>query len=176
MSDLTPPHPGFAENPATGMPPVTNGYPPYAPPPVPKRSRGRVVLIVVITVVVAIVVAALVRWGISAAFAGPSKQDVINTSVAQIKKDSGLPKKVDAVTTWTDVKPESDAIHYEYTVSADVDPSSLSEAAIRKSLLPTLCATSATRRILDEDIAMRYSYTFDGSAKTIDTTFTKADC
>jgi hypothetical protein len=68
------------------------------------------------------------------------------------------------------------AIHYEYTLSSDVNPSAVTKQGIRNTILPTLCSTASTRRIRDSDIAMRYSYAFTGSTKTIEITFTKADC
>ena len=129
----------------------------------------------VTSVVVAILVALGVRWGLTA-IGDSAKQNLINKSVSQMKQTTVLPKQVDQVTTWTDVKAEDGAIHYQYTVSSDVDPSSITEQAIRDSIRPTLCSTTATRRILDDDIAMRYSYEFSGSTKTIETTFVKADC
>jgi hypothetical protein len=156
-------------------PPSVESTPESQPTP-PVRSRRKLVLIIVAAVVVFVLAFVLVRWGLSVAFSGPSKQATIDKSVSQIKEQSDLPKQVDQVTTWTDVKAEPDAIHYEYTVASSVDPSSVTEAAIRNAVLPTLCSTASTRRILDEDIAMRYTYAFSGSTKTIDTTITKADC
>lgn len=140
------------------------------------QSRGRRVLITVVGIVVAIAVAGLVRWGFTAAFGGNAKQDMIASSVAEIRKQSDLPKQVDSVTTWTAVTAEDDAIHYAYRVSSGVDPAAVSKSSVKRSIVPTLCSTDSTRKILDDDIAMRYTYTFDGSSKTMDLTVTKADC
>jgi len=140
---------------------------------VPRRSRGRRVLITVGSVLVGVLVAGLVRWGLSNAF-GPSKQEFVDEGVSQIKEQTHFPKQVDSVTIWTGVSAEDGAIHYRYTVTAD--PSQLSEQAVHDSVLSNLCSTKSTRDILDRDIAMRYTYGFQGSNKTIDLEFRKADC
>lgn len=160
-----------------GQPPYQQqpvGQPPFQPSsPPPQQSRGRRVLIAVVGIVVAIIVAVLVRQGFNAAF-GESKQDLVNEGVKQIREQSDLPKQVDSVTTWTGVSAEDGTIHYRYTVRAD--PSQLDETALHDSVLQQLCATTETKKLLDRDIAMRYSYGFDGSSKKVDMTFTKADC
>jgi hypothetical protein len=140
---------------------------------VPRQSRGRRVLITVGSVLVGVLVAGLVRWGLSNAFE-PSKQDFVDEGVSQIKEQTHFPKQVDSVTIWTGVSAEDGAIHYRYTVTAD--PSQLSEQAVHDSVLSNLCSTKSTRDILDRDIAMRYTYGFQSSDKTIDLEFRKADC
>ncbi|MGU3411609.1 hypothetical protein ACLBWP_16015 [Microbacterium sp. M1A1_1b] len=162
--------------PQNSQPYQPGGQPPYQPqPPTPPtgQSRGKRVLISVVSIVVAIVVAVLVRQGFNAAF-GESKQDIVNEGVKQIKEQTDLPKQVDSVTTWTGVSAEDGTIHYRYTVQAD--PSQLDESALHDSVLRQLCSTTETKKLLDRDIAMRYSYGFDGSSKKVDMTFTKADC
>lgn len=146
---------------------------PYAPP--PKQSRGKRVLISLLGVVVAVVVAFLVRQALTAAFSD-STEEKVSKAVVQIREQSDLPKQVDSVTTWTGVEAEGNAIHYDYAVSSSVDPASITESAVRDSVGPTLCSNSDTKELLDEDVDMRYTYAFDGSSKTLDTTFTKADC
>ena len=151
------------------------GAAPYAPPPKPSSSRGKRVLISVLGVVVAVVVAFLVRQGLNAAFSD-STEEKVSKAVEQIREQSDLPKQVDSVTTWTGIEAEGAAIHYDYTVSANVDPASITEGAIRDAVGPNLCSNSETKKLLDEDVDMRYTYKFEGSSKTVDTTFTKADC
>lgn len=146
---------------------------PYAPP--PKQSRGKRVLISLLGVVVAVVVAFLVRQALTAAFSD-STEEKVSKAVVQIREQSDLPKQVDSVTSWTGVEAEGNAIHYDYTVSSSVDPASITESAIRDSVGPTLCSNSDTKDLLDEGVDMRYTYAFDGTSKTLDTTFTKADC
>ncbi|MCS5521274.1 hypothetical protein NY551_00840 [Curtobacterium flaccumfaciens pv. oortii] len=150
------------------------GAAPYAPPP-KSSSRGKRVLISVLGVVVAVVVAFLVRQGLNAAFSD-STEEKVSKAVEQIREQSDLPKQVDSVTTWTGIEAEGAAIHYDYTVSANVDPASITEGAIRDAVGPNLCSNSETKKLLDEDVDMRYTYKFEGSSKTVDTTFTKADC
>ena len=151
------------------------GAAPYAPPPKSSSSRGKRVLISVLGVVVAVVVAFLVRQGLNAAFSD-STEEKVSKAVEQIREQSNLPKQVDSVTTWTGIEAEGAAIHYDYTVSSNVDPASITEGAIRDAVGPNLCSNSETKKLLDEDVDMRYTYKFEGSSKTVDTTFTKADC
>lgn len=151
------------------------GAAPYAPPPASSSSRGKRVLISVLGVVVAVVVAFLVRQGLNAAFSD-STEEKVSKAVEQIREQSDLPKQVDSVTTWTGIEAEGAAIHYDYTVSSNVDPASITEGAIRDAVGPNLCSNSETKKLLDEDVDMRYTYKFEGSSKTVDTTFTKADC
>jgi hypothetical protein len=151
------------------------GAAPYAPPPKSSSSRSKRVLISVLGVVVAVVVAFLVRQGLNAAFSD-STEEKVSKAVEQIREQSDLPKQVDSVTTWTGIEAEGAAIHYDYTVSSNVDPASITEGAIRDAVGPNLCSNSETKKLLDEDVDMRYTYKFEGSSKTVDTTFTKADC
>jgi hypothetical protein len=180
MTTTPPPYPGSEPQPNSGQQPGQQPYAqpatagaPYAPP--PKQSRGKRVLISLLGVVVAVVVAILVRQALTAAFSD-STEEKVSKAVVQIREQSDLPKQVDSVTTWTGVEAEGNAIHYDYTVSSSVDPASITESAIRDSVGPTLCSNSDTKELLDEDVDMRYTYGFDGSSKTLDTTFTKSDC
>lgn len=136
-------------------------------------SRGRRVLVALAGVLAFVVAAGLVRWGF-ASFGGPSKQELVDEGVAKISEQTTFPKQVDSITTWTGVDAEDEAIHYRYSV--DADPTAISERSIRDSVLSNLCSTTATRDILEEDIAMRYSYVFPGSDKTVDLEFTNDDC
>ncbi|PZE35081.1 hypothetical protein [Curtobacterium sp. MCPF17_031] len=139
----------------------------------PQQPRGRRVLVAVVGIVAFLVAGALVRWGLSS-IGGPSKQELVDQGVEKITEQTSFPKQVDEITTWTGVDAEDEAIHYRYSVTAD--PTAISERAIRSSVLSNLCSTTATRDILEEDIAMRYSYVFPGSTKTVDLEFTDADC
>lgn len=194
MTTTPPPYPGSEPQPNSGQQPGQQpwaqqqpvqqpGQQPYAQPaaagapyaPPPKQSRGKRVLISLLGVVVAVVVAFLVRQALTAAFSD-STEEKVSKAVVQIREQTDLPKQVDSVTTWTGVEAEGNAIHYDYTVSSSVDPASITESAVRDSVGPTLCSNSDTKELLDEDVDMRYTYAFDGSSKTLDTTFTKADC
>lgn len=194
MTTTPPPYPGSEPQPNSGQQPGQQpwaqqqpvqqpGQQPYAQPaaagapyaPPPKQSRGKRVLISLLGVVVAVVVAFLVRQALTAAFSD-STEEKVSKAVVQIREQTDLPKQVDSVTTWTGVEAEGNAIHYDYTVSSSVDPASITESAVRDSVGPTLCSNSDTKELLDEDVDMRYTYAFDGSSKTLDTTFTKSDC
>ncbi|OIH99690.1 MULTISPECIES: hypothetical protein [unclassified Curtobacterium] len=165
--------PGYGQQP--GQPPYGPGAgaAPYAPP--PKQSRGKRVLISVLGVVVFLAVGFGVRQGLHAAF-DDSTEETVSKAVAQIREDTKLPQQVDSVTTWTGVEAEGTAIHYDYTVSSSVDPASLSESALRDSLGDTVCTNSDTKKLFAEDIDVRFSYSFEGSSKKLDVSFTKSDC
>ncbi|WNY33179.1 hypothetical protein Q9Q99_13460 [Curtobacterium flaccumfaciens] len=177
----------YQQQPYTGQPQAQQPCRPAAVRPgIPGRCRTvrapaqvlvprQAVLISVLGVVVAVVVAFLVRQGLNAAFSD-STEEKVSKAVEQIREQSDLPKQVDSVTTWTGIEAEGAAIHYDYTVSANVDPASITEGAIRDAVGPNLCSNSETKKLLDEDVDMRYTYKFEGSSKTVDTTFTKADC
>jgi hypothetical protein len=139
----------------------------------PQQSRGRRALVTVAGILAFVLAAALVRWGF-ASFGGPSKQELVDEGVAKISEQTTFPRQVDEITTWTGVEAEDEAIHYRYRV--DADPAAVSERTIRDSVLSNLCSTDATRDILEEDIAMRYSYVFTGSDQTVDLEFTNDDC
>ncbi|PYY34575.1 hypothetical protein DEJ16_00660 [Curtobacterium sp. MCJR17_055] len=139
----------------------------------PQQSRGRRALVTIAGILAFVVAAALVRWGF-ASFGGPSKQELVDEGVAKISEQTTFPRQVDEITTWTGVEAEDEAIHYRYRV--DADPAAVSERTIRDSVLSNLCSTDATRDILEEDIAMRYSYVFTGSDQTVDLEFTNDDC
>ncbi|PYY40155.1 hypothetical protein [Curtobacterium sp. MCPF17_046] len=139
----------------------------------PQQSRGRRALVTIAGILAFVIAAALVRWGF-ASFGGPSKQELVDEGVAKISEQTTFPRQVDEITTWTGVEAEDEAIHYRYRV--DADPAAVSERTIRDSVLSNLCSTGATRDILEEDIAMRYSYVFTGSDQTVDLEFTNDDC
>lgn len=158
---------------------INNGN--YGPPegqptptPVQQQLKKRRTIISIASTVFGLVVFALVYWGLHAIFDGPSKQDQIEKAVSQLMPS--LPKQVDNVTTLTDVKAEPSTIHYIYSISASVDPASITKSELSKAVLPNVCSIKDTKDILDADVTIKYSYSFVNSPTKIDLSFTKADC
>lgn len=170
----TPEVPGTPEQPAASGPAA--GYPPVQPaaPEKKKSSLGLRIGLAAIGLVVAAVVSFGVRFAFEA-FSGPSKQQLIEQGVEEARKQFDPPQQIDEVTTITDVKAESGAIHYYYTLT-DVDPAAVTADVLEDIVLPGLCSTPETKKVLDADIAMRYSYLVDETGDSYDLEFTKGDC
>jgi hypothetical protein len=116
---------------------------------------------------------------LSGAFNGssPSVESTVKSVVEKARDLQGeLPMQVDSVTSLTGIEAEGDAIRYDLVLSSSVDPSTLSAESVRGMVLPTVCAATSTKEILDAGIKMKYVYTFEGSAKSVDFTVTKAAC
>ncbi|TPW76797.1 hypothetical protein [Schumannella sp. 10F1B-5-1] len=179
MTDTNPAGPNPAPNSgAPGQPyaqptaPV-GGQPVYTPAPKPKGGVGRKILVTVLVVVVGAIVAAGVRFGLSNLFA-PSPEKIVSETVAELKKQTDFPQTVDSATTLNDVTAEGDTIHYQYTV-AGVDPSAVTQDALEQSVGPQLCRQNATKKLLDADVRMKYSYEVEGG-EPVSFTVTSDDC
>ncbi|MFA5069738.1 MAG: zinc-ribbon domain-containing protein [Patescibacteria group bacterium] len=140
-----------------------------------KSLVGSVIGIVVF--IMAFLVARYVVYnGTSAILGGDSKQDIIKESVQEIKAQSTLPQQVDAVTTWTDILAEPNAIRYVYTLH-DIDTSQLTNESLKNIIAPNACQTPETRNnLLDQDINMEYSYQVQNSTQTFFFAISKSDC
>ena len=142
--------------------------------PKPTGSKRTRVISAVVGIVVFLVAGFLVRSALNGIF-GDSKEESIAKTVEQLKEENPLPARIDEVTTLDDVTAEPKAVHYHYTVEG-ADPSALSEKAISDTVLPSLCAQDETRKILDDDIDMKYTYDIVETGDTYDLTFSKGDC
>lgn len=165
--------------PAAPVPPATPGAPGGFVPPAPQPPRKKVPLAVKIIVpVVSLLVAFGAYWGVRAAFdalSGPSKQMLIEKGVEEALDTFDPPRQIDEVTVLTGVTAEQDAIHYHYTL-VDVDPSVVTQEVLEGVVLPGLCSTKETRQVLDQDIAMKYTYTVESTGDVYAMEFTKSDC
>jgi hypothetical protein len=139
-----------------------------------KASRRTIALFSSLGVLVLVVSGAVGWWGFRAFLDGPSKQELIQSTVDLMQ--ATLPDTIDSVTTLTAVEAEPSTIHYLYTLSAEVDPANLTESVVRESVLASLCSAAETRDLLEDEIAMRYTYTFTSTGESINMTFTQADC
>jgi len=147
-----------------------------APAAAPKKPRTALKIIGSIAgVVVGVVVGYLVYSLVSGAFAGTSKQALIAANVEVAKTQFDLPYQVDEVTVLDDITAESDAIHYEYTLTG-IDPAAVSDEVLESIVLPGLCSTKETKELLDKDVAMKYSYVVSETGDSYDLVFTKNDC
>lgn len=104
-----------------------------------------------------------------------SKQETIRQAVAQVKSTTVLPKQVDSGTTWNDIKEEPGAIRYEYVIH-NGDISQLTNETLKNYIAPTLCKNSDTRKLLDMDINMEYSYSVENLTQTFFFSVSKRDC
>ncbi len=61
-------------------------------------------------------------------------------------------------------------------IEAAVDPALVTAEVLEGIVGPGLCAQAATRSVLDQDIAMRYTYVVESTGDTYDLEFTKEYC
>jgi len=106
---------------------------------------------------------------------GEPNQELIKQTISEVKKITTFPKKLDEVTTWTDILEEPGAIRYEYTLDG-VKPEQLTEAVLKTYLVTTLCKNKDTKLILDKEINMNYSYKFGNATETFFVSITQKDC
>lgn len=128
--------------------------------------------------VLAAVVAIGAFFGVRAIFdsvGGQSKQAQIEAAVEQALAQYDPPRQLDEVTIITDVTAEPGAIRYSYSL-VDVDPALVTAEVLEGIVGPGLCAQAATRGMLDQDIAMRYTYLLESTGDTYDLEFTKEYC
>jgi hypothetical protein len=103
-------------------------------------------------------------------------QAKIESYVKSTKAAVSLPKRLDDVTTWTDVKAEVGDIHYFYTIDASVDPSQLTVDVLKPVVQSQVCAIPSAAAALKDDIDFDYTYAFDGSTTTYEFALTGDDC
>jgi hypothetical protein len=104
-----------------------------------------------------------------------SKQELIKQTVAYVKKEKQLPWEIDKVTTAIDIREEPGAIRYVYVIH-DMDVELLTDQKLKEFLAPPLCENVDTRKILDKDIHLEYSYQVEKSDKTFFVVVAKEDC
>ncbi len=147
---------------------------PEAAPARPKRPLWLKIVGVVAAVAVAIG-AWIATTAILNALSGPPKQQVIEAAVEQALAQFDPPQQLDEVTIITDVKAEPDAIHYFYEL-VDVDPSLVDAEVLEGIVGPGLCGSAETRNVLDQDVAMRYTYVVRDTGDSYDVEFRKGYC
>ena len=111
----------------------------------------------------------------------PSKAEIIRAMVQELKSQVKLPLQMNETTTWDNVFAYPNSIRYYYTLTElDIDDDGSSgsdiESKLKSRLQPTLCLGGDTRGMLDQEIAMEYSYTIEDSGQTHFVSVTKADC
>ncbi len=105
----------------------------------------------------------------------PSKIELIDGAVSYANANTTLPQKVDEFTTLQTISGTADSISYSYVIQG-ADPDSVTEDSMSATLVPNICDNADTRKILREDIAMDYTYTFDNSEKILFVRVTEDKC
>lgn len=103
------------------------------------------------------------------------EQPFVVDIVAEVKKQTMLPSKIDDSTMLVDVTAEPNAIRYHYTLLG-LDTSQLKNSDFKSMLAPSLCNNEKTRVILDYNINMEYSYIVKETNQTFFTSISKSDC
>jgi hypothetical protein len=104
-----------------------------------------------------------------------AREELIQAEVEAAKKMMPLPYKADEFTTLVALEAETDAIHYSYELDG-VDPAAVSEEVIRDLIQPGLCEAPETLALLEQDVAMTYSYEVVETGDVYEVSFTEADC
>jgi cytoskeletal protein RodZ len=108
----------------------------------------------------------------NSSYAVPS---LIDETVSSLKKQTTLPKKIDDSTTLVDVTAEPNAIRYHYILSG-LDLSEQTNSDFKNVLAPDLCSNKDTRKLLDHNINMEYSYIVQETNKSFFASISKSDC
>jgi hypothetical protein len=180
--------------------PTSQLAPPAAPDPAPRKKHlARTIVISAAGALVGVVAANLIIGGIRGAASydglpiitettkspGALPDIQVSTDKLQAKIEAYvkatkaavvLPKRLDEVTTWTDVKAETGDIHYFYAIDASVDPSNLSVDILKPAVATQVCGIPSAKAVLKDDIDFHYTYAFDGSTTTYEFTMTGDDC
>jgi hypothetical protein len=138
--------------------------------------RAALIVAGVIVVLIVGVLTAFLVHGALADTSGASTQDRVEAVVEQINNEVQFPTAIDSITTWTGVEAGENAVHFTYTISADVDPSTVTTDDIRNSVLPNVCAATDTSDALDAGVTLEYTYAFEGTDKILDFAITPTDC
>lgn len=104
------------------------------------------------------------------------RERITELGVSELKQQMDLPKRMDEVTVLRDVKAESVSIHYFYDVDKSVSASQVNRSTLRSTVAKQVCANSQSRRLLDEGIRMRYSYTIEGKVDAVNFSIEDSDC
>ncbi|MGW9412554.1 hypothetical protein [Arthrobacter cupressi] len=136
----------------------------------PKGFRKRAVCAAPAVIIAALAVFFLLTRGLF-----QSVESKVQSAVQQVRNIQHFPVQVDSVTSLTGVKPEGDAIRFDYLISSSVDPSTFNPETIRSSVIPKACSVEM-KDVMDAGIKLKYAYTFEGTSKSADFTVTKADC
>jgi hypothetical protein len=150
-------------------------------PPARKKHTARTIVLSAIGALVGVVLANLIIGGIRGvaenAHIGPDRQQAkIESYVKATKAAVSLPKRLDAVTTWTDIKAEVGDIHYFYTIDSSVDPSRVSVDVLKPAIQSQVCGIPSAAAVLKDHIDFDYTYAIDGSTTKYEFTLVGDDC
>lgn len=139
-----------------------------APTPRPKRSKKAALLGALIFVV------AFVAVRLIFALVFNNTVDT-NKLAAETKTKMGVPVKVDQYTTLTDITSGDKSIRYHYTISG-LDTANLTNDSLKQSVASSVCANADTRKLINQNINMEYSYVVENSSTTYSFAVSKSDC
>jgi hypothetical protein len=103
------------------------------------------------------------------------KITLTNLAVQELKKSISLPQKLDEFTQLIDISAESGAVRYHYLLS-NIDRSSISSNLLKVGLVAEACQDYQTKQLLNQNIRMEHSYSFEASPEAFFITITKKDC
>ena len=149
----------------------------------PKKKPLMIAIVSVVVFVVFVFVGALASRFIFTTFINKkadaptvsTKQQKVEQIVDGVKRTTTLPKKIDDVTVWTEIKAGQGAVLYDYEL-VNVAAGDFDQAALESHLVQMLCSTADTRAILDSDISMSYRYTVQNDGATFVYIISKSDC
>jgi len=103
------------------------------------------------------------------------KENLIKQLVDEIKSSTSFPSKVDENTAVTDIKAESSAVHYYFSLSG-VDTSKITNSNLKSFLLNGVCKNEGVKMMLNNDININQTYLDTETSKTFSVSFSKGDC
>ncbi|NUU06615.1 hypothetical protein [Leifsonia sp. C5G2] len=140
--------------------------------PVPRRRTKAIAL----AAVVAVAACAGAYFAVEGITRPNSTEAKIARTVDRIEKQAELPRKLDAVTTWTAVEAEKSGIQYRYRVELPAGARAVVESDVRDMLVSRACGIAETRDVLDDGVHLDYEYTMTNGNPTVNTRITAKDC
>jgi hypothetical protein len=106
-----------------------------------------------------------------------SAAEVDTTQLAKtVKKQMGVPKKLDKYTTITNVTGGDHSITYHYTLHNLPRGAGLTTKKLKGTIRPSLCANQESLGLLKSGIKMKYRYVVRGTSTTYAFTVSQGDC
>jgi hypothetical protein len=106
---------------------------------------------------------------------GFTKQDIIRETVRELWTEMTIPQQLDSVTKLVNISAETNAIRYHYILSG-IDETKISNDLLRDHLVSGVCGNTDTKKLLDMDVNMEYSYIVENSNQKYFVSVTKTNC
>lgn len=137
------------------------------------RRRAK---IIALGAVVAVAACACAYFAFEGFTRSSSTEAKIARTVERIEKQAGLPRKLDAVTTWTAVEAEKSGIRYRYRVELPAGARAVVESDVRDMLVSRACGAAETRDVLEDGVYLDYEYRMTNGSPAVTTRITAKDC